>query len=51
MIDAFSERFDENLKNFDRYKEAFNKTNEDMGFVAYKSYSSFLTSRKRKKKK
>lgn len=51
LYEAFTERFEENIKIHDRRKAAFNQTNEDMGFQAYASYNSYLTTRKRKKPK
>jgi len=47
LIDFFEEKFEANLAGR-RLNEAFEKTNQDLGFDAYESYRSFSTCRKRK---
>lgn len=49
LIDFFQEKFDANLKHTKSRLDAFEKTNEQIGFDAYSSYNSYLTTRKRKK--
>jgi hypothetical protein len=48
LIDFFEEKFEANLAGR-RLNEAFEKTNEDLGFEAYGSYKSFSVSRRQRK--
>jgi hypothetical protein len=50
LFDYFSRKFEENLPKTKSLKEAFEKTNEDIGFQAYSSYKSYSVNRSKKKK-
>ena len=50
LFEYFTERFEANLARCDRFKEAFHKTNEEIGFDAYKNYRSYSVTRKKRKK-
>lgn len=50
LFEFFKHKFDENLPITNNYQEAFEKTNKDLGFVAYTSLKSFrVQCRKRKR--
>ena len=50
LFEYFREKFDNNLPVTKTYQEAFEKTNKDLGFVAYTSLKSFrVQCRKRKR--
>jgi hypothetical protein len=50
LYDFFERKFDENFKGMSP-QQAFEITNEQLGFDAYASYESFDTVRRRKRKK
>jgi hypothetical protein len=50
LFEYFREKFDNNLPATKSYEEAFDKTNRDLGFVAYTSLKSFQVQRSKKKK-
>ena len=51
LLDHFEKKFNENFKSSASYKEAFDKTNEELGFQAYKNYPSFSCTRARRRRK
>ena len=51
LFDYFTEKFEDNLSKTKSFTEAFEKTNNDLGFVAYSSYKSFSIVRSRKRKR
>lgn len=50
LFDAFTEKLHQNLPNTRTMKEAFDKTNEEMGFDAYTSWNSYSVVKRRNKK-
>jgi hypothetical protein len=51
LFDHFTEKFKENLPAARTQQEAFEKTNEQLGFTAYTSFHSYNTLRKKRRKK
>jgi hypothetical protein len=51
LYDVFTEKFKGNLPAARSMQEAFEKTNQDMGFTAYSSFHSYRTLSKKKSKK
>jgi len=49
LYDLFTKKFNANLGHGSTAQQAFDKTNDEMGFEAYSSYNSYQTVRKRKK--
>jgi hypothetical protein len=49
LIDFFNEKFEANMVGR-KLIDAFNKTNEDLGFQAYSDYNSYSVCKKRAKK-
>lgn len=50
LFEFFKEKFDNNLPTTKTYQEAFEKTNRDIGFVAYTSLKSFQVQRRKRKR-
>jgi len=50
LFEYFTEKFEENLSKTKSIGEAFEKTNEDIGFRAYKSYKSYGARRWKRKR-
>lgn len=51
LVDKFTEEYEKNLGNNKSYGaaiRAFEKTNEDLGFDAYSSFSSYITVKNRR---
>ena len=49
MYDFFTEKLHKNLPESRTMKEAFDKTNDEIGFTAYSSVQSYNVVKKRKK--
>lgn len=50
LFSYFNKKFEENLPKTKSLREAFELTNEQIGFNAYSNYRSFSVNRKKKKK-
>lgn len=50
-FEYFRDKFEDNLPKAKNYQEAFKKTNDEIGFEPYSSYTSFANVRTRKNKK
>lgn len=51
LFDFFTEKLNKNLPAARSMQEAFEKTNEEIGFSAYSSFHSYNMVKRRKKKK
>jgi len=51
LYDFFTEKLTENLREAETIQDAFAKTNDEIGFTAYKSFHSYNTIRKSKRRK
>jgi len=51
LFDHFTEKLKENMPQSKTMQDAFEKTNNDLGFEAYSSFNSYQTVRKRKSKR
>ena len=51
LYDYFTDRLKENMPQTKTAQEAFEKTNNELGFEAYSSFNSYQTVRKRKAKR
>jgi hypothetical protein len=50
LFEFFKDKFETNLPVTKTYEEAFEKTNRDLGFVAYTSLKSFRVQCNKKKR-